>query len=232
MLIDAHAHLDQYGSSWPEVLEETRDLDILTLAVSMDPPSYERTRGLCADEPLLIPAFGVHPWRAPGWETRLAELDRYVDEAPALGEAGLDFHFVEDEGAYSPQREVFEYFLDASPRTGSSPRRTTPVAGSGWKECPAGPRSSPGSWIGSPRSGVWPASAWRRSWLPIPAGWLDSGSRRELVAFYRCRETTSTARVRYLNPWKTTGQSVQTANAERSRVAPTPQVMASARMST
>jgi Tat protein secretion system quality control protein TatD with DNase activity len=68
VLVDAHAHLDQYGSSWPEVLEEIRRLEILTLAVSMDPPSFERTRGLCANQPLLIPAFGVHPWKAPGWE--------------------------------------------------------------------------------------------------------------------------------------------------------------------
>ena len=118
MLVDAHAHLDQYGSSWPEVLEEIKRLEILTLAVSMDPPSFERTRGLCANQPLLIPAFGVHPWKAPGWEKRLSELDRYVDEAPALGEVGLDFHFVEDESAYGPQREVFEYFLDAASRTG------------------------------------------------------------------------------------------------------------------
>jgi len=118
VLVDAHAHLDQYGSSWPEVLEEIKELGVLTMAVSMDPPSYERTRGLCADEPLLIPAFGVHPWQALGWEKRLAELDQYVDEAPALGEVGLDFHFVEDEDTYGPQREVFEYFLDAAARTG------------------------------------------------------------------------------------------------------------------
>jgi TatD DNase family protein len=118
VLVDAHAHLDQYGSSWPEVLEEIRDMGVLTLAVSMDPPSYERTRVLCANEPLLIPAFGVHPWHAPGWENRLSELDRYVGEAPALGEVGLDFHFVEDESAFGPQREVFEYFLEAAKRTG------------------------------------------------------------------------------------------------------------------
>jgi TatD DNase family protein len=118
VLVDAHAHLDQYGSSWPEVLEEIRELGILTLAVSMDPPSYERTRGLCEHEPLLVPAFGVHPWQAPGWEKRLSELDRYVHEAPVLGEVGLDFHFVEDERTYGPQREVFEYFLDAASRTG------------------------------------------------------------------------------------------------------------------
>jgi TatD DNase family protein len=118
VLVDAHAHLDHYGSSWPEALEEIRELRILTLAVSMDPPSYERTRGLCANEPLLVPSFGVHPWHASGWEKRLSELDRYVDEAPALGEVGLDFHFVEDEGTYGPQREVFEYFLDAASRTG------------------------------------------------------------------------------------------------------------------
>lgn len=118
VLVDAHAHLDQYGSSWPDVLRELRDHHILTLAVSMDPPSYLKTRELCTGEPLTVPALGVHPWEAPRWAHRLDELEGYLEGAPLLGEVGLDFHFVRDEEAYGPQREVFDYFLDAAKATG------------------------------------------------------------------------------------------------------------------
>jgi TatD DNase family protein len=118
VLVDAHAHLDHYGPSGPEIIRELMERGILTVAVSMDPPSYERTRELCEGVPLTVPAFGVHPWEAPRWSDRLDELDRHTADAPLLGEVGLDFHFVRDEEAYGPQREVFGYFLEAAKRTG------------------------------------------------------------------------------------------------------------------
>lgn len=117
-LVDAHVHVDAFGEAWPAALAEIRARRIVTLAVSMDVASWETTKALAAGEPLLVPAFGIHPWEAPRWAHRLPELDPLVAEAPLLGEVGLDRRFVKDPSAYGPQEEVFRHFLEAARRTG------------------------------------------------------------------------------------------------------------------
>ena len=117
-LLDAHAHVDQFGRAWPAALEQIRARRIVTLAVSMDVASWEATRALAADEPLVVPSLGIHPWEAPRWHRRLGELEPLLAAAPMLGEVGLDRRFVKDAGAWGPQEEVFVFFLDAARRTG------------------------------------------------------------------------------------------------------------------
>jgi TatD DNase family protein len=117
-LLDAHAHVDRFGDAWPAALEQIRGRRIVTLAVSMDPASWEATRRLAALEPLLVPAFGIHPWEAPAWHRRLHEVEALLDDAPVLGEVGLDRRFVKDPEAWGPQEEVFAFFLDGARRTG------------------------------------------------------------------------------------------------------------------
>lgn len=68
-LVDAHVHLDAFGEAWPAALAEIRAHRIVTLAVSMDVASWEVTKALAAGEPLLVPAFGIHPWEAPSGHT-------------------------------------------------------------------------------------------------------------------------------------------------------------------
>ncbi len=116
-LLDAHAHVDQFGDAWPAALEQIRARRIVTLAVSMNPASWEVTRQLAALEPLLVPAFGIHPWEAPAWHRRLGEVEPFLAAAPMLGEVGLDRRFVKDPGAWGPQEEVFAFFLAAARRT-------------------------------------------------------------------------------------------------------------------
>ena len=118
MLFDAHVHVDAFKDAWPGALAEIRADGIVTLAVSMDVPSYLASKELCAQDPRLIPAFGIHPWEAPRWHRRLDEIGPLVAEAPMLGEVGLDRRFVKDETAYGPQEEVFAWFLDAARATG------------------------------------------------------------------------------------------------------------------
>lgn len=117
-LVDAHAHVDRFGDAWPAALREIRARRVVTLAVSMDPASWEATRALAASEPLIVPSFGVHPWEAPGWHRRLAEIEPLLEAAPMLGEVGLDHRFVKDADAWGPQEEVFGLFLAAARRTG------------------------------------------------------------------------------------------------------------------
>jgi TatD DNase family protein len=114
MLIDAHAHLDHYQQLMETALQEIRQYRILTVSNSMDLPSYQRNMeiaGLCE---WVVPALGIHPWRAPKYAGRLDELSDWIEQSPMLGEIGLDFHWVEDPACYPAQRQVFEFFLAAA----------------------------------------------------------------------------------------------------------------------
>ena len=114
MLIDAHAHLDQYDDALDAALAEIAEHRILTVSTAMDLPSYERTRRIVARCPLVLPAFGVHPWRAAQYVDRLDDLHAAIAGSPMLGEIGLDHRFVEDASEYPAQRTVFELFLAAA----------------------------------------------------------------------------------------------------------------------
>jgi TatD DNase family protein len=114
MLIDAHAHLDKYGEELDAVLDEIERHRILTWAVSMDLPAYRRNLEIAARSALVLPTFGVHPKRAPEYTDRLREIDPWIERSPALGEIGLDFHWVEDASEYPAQKKVLEYFLAAA----------------------------------------------------------------------------------------------------------------------
>lgn len=114
MLIDAHAHLDKYDAGLRAALEEIKEHQIFTIAVSMDLHSYERSVEIADLSDLVLPTFGVHPKKAPQYSDRLKELSRFIEQSPAIGEVGLDFHWVEDSSQYSAQKRVLEYFLAAA----------------------------------------------------------------------------------------------------------------------
>jgi TatD DNase family protein len=115
MLIDAHAHVDLYARAGARALasavREIRERNILTVSNSMDPDSYRRNREIAADCAWILPAFGIHPWNAPQYASRLAGLDPLIRQSPILGEIGLDRRFVEDPAHYPAQEKVFAHFL-------------------------------------------------------------------------------------------------------------------------
>lgn len=115
MLIDAHAHLDHYDEAALETaLVEIRQHQIFTLSTAMDPPSYERTREIAGRCDLVLPTFGIHPWRAPAYVDRLSQYRTDIERSPLLGEIGLDWRWVKDVSCHPAQRHVFEYFLAAA----------------------------------------------------------------------------------------------------------------------
>ncbi len=109
MLVDAHVHMDRYGDRLSEAIRQMEHHQMLTVAVSMDIPSYLRTVEISANCDYLIPSFGVHPWKAERYADRLGELDSYLKDTPLIGEAGLDFFWVTDTKKHAAQRIVFEY---------------------------------------------------------------------------------------------------------------------------
>ncbi len=114
MFIDAHAHLDRYGSELEAALTEISRHRILTVSNSTDPESYARNLRIGEMSKLVVPTFGVHPWHAPEYADRLDDLRDPTEGSPMLGEIGLDYHFVEDISQYRAQRKVFEFFLAAA----------------------------------------------------------------------------------------------------------------------
>jgi len=114
MLIDAHAHLDHYGDELELALGEIRRQRVFTISTAMDISSYLRTVEIGDRCELILPTFGVHPWKAPEYVDRLAELLPFIEQSPILGEIGLDFYWVKDPACFSAQRRVFEFFLSAA----------------------------------------------------------------------------------------------------------------------
>jgi TatD DNase family protein len=114
MLIDAHVHLDRYGGLIDDALKEIHAERIFTVAVAMDVPSYAALREIAQLSDLVLPTFGIHPRRAAEYADRLTGIGRHIESSPAIGEIGLDFHWVKDAATYPAQRKVLEYFLAAA----------------------------------------------------------------------------------------------------------------------
>jgi len=111
VLLDAHFHLGGHADDAASVLAEIRRRRVFSLAVARNPASYAQTTILAGDEPLVVPAFGVHPACAADWAGRLDELVPPLDSAAMLGEIGLDHHWVTDASTYPAQQAVFQHFL-------------------------------------------------------------------------------------------------------------------------
>ncbi len=107
-------HLDSYGHELAAALEAIDEQQVFTIAVAMDVPSYKRSLEIAAKCGLVLPTFGVHPKRAPEYAGRLNELGPLIEQSPAIGEIGLDFHWVDDSSQYPAQLKVLEYFLAAA----------------------------------------------------------------------------------------------------------------------
>ncbi len=114
MRIDAHAHIDRYGGDLDAALKEITGHRIFTVATAMDLPSHQELRAIAERCDLVLPTFGIHPKRAPEYAHRLRELTPHIDASPAIGEIGLDFHWVKDSSAFPAQLKVLEYFLAAA----------------------------------------------------------------------------------------------------------------------
>jgi TatD DNase family protein len=114
MLIDAHVHLDKYGDLLADALRQIESENIFTVATAMDVASYEDLQEIGRRSALVLPTFGIHPRRAPQYVDRLRELGPYIETSPAIGEIGLDFHWVKDRSEYPAQLKVLKYFFAAA----------------------------------------------------------------------------------------------------------------------
>ena len=96
-LYDSHCHLDaaEFDVDRPAVLARARDAGVARqLVPAVDRASWDAIRTLCAAEPGLRPAYGLHPMFLDRHQPyHLDELRDWLEsERPAaVGECGLDF---------------------------------------------------------------------------------------------------------------------------------------------
>lgn len=114
MLIDAHVHLDKYGDLLDPALREIDEEQIFTVATAMDLPSYLELKKIAERSEMVLPTFGIHPRRTAEYAERLHEIGRHIESSAAIGEIGLDFHWVKDTSTYPAQKKVLEYFIAAA----------------------------------------------------------------------------------------------------------------------
>ena len=115
VLVDAHAHLDEYPDTWlGAVLNQLEEDRIATITTAMAPQAYERALLIQERSPYVLATLGVHPWNASYFVTQLDELEESLKGSPMFGEIGLDFRNVRDTMLYDSQERVFEFFLSAA----------------------------------------------------------------------------------------------------------------------
>lgn len=88
--IDTHCHIDQYRAP-QEILKSAEAADIVTVAVTELPSSFQRLALRLGSRRLVRVALGLHPLRA-GTATpmELALFSELLDQTDYVGEVGLD----------------------------------------------------------------------------------------------------------------------------------------------
>jgi TatD DNase family protein len=90
MMIDTHCHVDQYDD--PEALAARAESDgILTVAVTNLPRHYQLASTNLRGFMHVRPALGLHPLAANEHEREIELFAQLANEAPFIGEVGLDF---------------------------------------------------------------------------------------------------------------------------------------------
>ncbi|MEO6263811.1 MAG: TatD family hydrolase [Luteimonas sp.] len=97
MLIDSHCHLDaaEFDRDRAAVIERARAAGVKRQVVpAVDAAGWSKLREVCADDPGLFPAYGLHPMYLESHRAEhLDDLRGWIErERPvAVGECGLDF---------------------------------------------------------------------------------------------------------------------------------------------
>jgi TatD DNase family protein len=100
-LVDSHCHLDavEFDHDRAAVIERARAAGVTRQIVpAVDAAGWPKLRNVCADDPGLFPAYGLHPvYLESHRPEHLDALRNWIErEHPvAIGECGLDFHLAD-----------------------------------------------------------------------------------------------------------------------------------------
>jgi len=96
-LIDTHCHLDaaEFDPDREAVLHAARAAGVgLQVIPAVTEATWQPIRDLCAANPDLKPAYGLHPlYLDEHWQEHIQALEGWLQQEPAvaIGEIGLDF---------------------------------------------------------------------------------------------------------------------------------------------
>ncbi|MFX1308852.1 MAG: TatD family hydrolase [Promethearchaeota archaeon] len=118
MLIDIHCHMNLYLVI-DEIIKEAKNAGVeKIISVGMSYTSLERILELSSEYSMIYPALGIHPEEVKMNKNIENQLDSVVDiirknkeKICAIGEIGLDHHFIKEEGLYPLQKKIFETML-------------------------------------------------------------------------------------------------------------------------
>lgn len=118
MLIDVHCHLNLYLNP-NEVIQEANQVGVgKIIAVSMSALSQKRILEISENSESVYPALGIHPEEVKMNKNIETELDSIADlirskesQLCAIGEIGLDHHFIKDANLYPLQLKIFNRML-------------------------------------------------------------------------------------------------------------------------
>lgn len=118
MLIDVHCHLNLYLNP-SEIIQEANQVGIdKIIAIAMSVLSQQRILEISEKFDSVYPALGIHPEEIMMNKNFEAELDSVIDlinsnqkQLCAIGEIGLDHHFIKDESVYPLQSRIFNLML-------------------------------------------------------------------------------------------------------------------------
>ncbi|TFF92301.1 TatD family deoxyribonuclease [Candidatus Thorarchaeota archaeon] len=117
-LFDSHTHLDMkhYKHDLDHVLERAVEAGVVGMVTSsIGPGSFRRTLGIVRKYPKLVyHTAGTSVSRLTSEETDEIILlaRKYQDEIVAVGEVGLDYHWVKDDAGRRAQEPLLKRFID------------------------------------------------------------------------------------------------------------------------
>ena len=118
MLIDIHCHANLY-LTLDEVIKEAREAGVnKIISVGMSAISLERILEISEQYSSIYPALGIHPEEVMMNDKIDQQIDSIItliknngDTICAIGEIGLDHHFIKEKSVYPLQDEIFKKML-------------------------------------------------------------------------------------------------------------------------
>jgi len=119
MLIDVHCHANLYLVI-DEIVKEAEKAGVdKIISVAMSATSLERVMEAAGSFESIYPALGIHPEEVENnaeIEQQLDSVISYIrknsENLCAIGEIGLDHHFIKNKELYPLQKKIFEKMLD------------------------------------------------------------------------------------------------------------------------
>lgn len=118
MLIDIHCHANLYLVI-DEIIKEAKNVGVeKIISVGMSVLSLERVLEISNKYKMIYPALGIHPEEVKMNKDIENQIDSVIDiirknkeKICAIGEIGLDHHFVREKDLYPLQKKIFENML-------------------------------------------------------------------------------------------------------------------------